>query len=236
MPSSGELAEFVRERGVTVLWLTAGLFRLMVDLAPHAFAGVRQVLTGGDVVPPEQVRRLLERFPGLRVTCGYGPTENTTFSTVHHLDDPSAVESPLPIGRPIAGTGLLILDHTGREVPPGGVGELYVTGAGLAIDYLGAPDQTRAAFGLPARTPVSACTGPATWCASTPTTSYGSWAGPITRSRFAATASRPRRSWYDCWSTLWSGTPWWSRWATTHRPGGSWPAWSPAPSRDWKSR
>ncbi|MDG4810895.1 amino acid adenylation domain-containing protein [Micromonospora sp. WMMD1120] len=150
LPSSSELATFIEERGVTVLWLTAGLFRLMVDLAPHAFAGVRQVLTGGDVVPPEQARRLLERFPGIRVTCGYGPTENTTFSTVHHLDDPDAVQSPLPIGRAIAGTGLLILDQAGGEVPPGGIGELYVTGAGLAIDYLGAPEQTRAAFGLPA--------------------------------------------------------------------------------------
>jgi amino acid adenylation domain-containing protein len=150
LPSPAELAAFIKERGVTVLWLTAGLFRLVVDLAPHAFAGVGQVLAGGDVVPPEQVRRLLERFPGLRVTNGYGPTENTTFSTVHHLDDPGAVESPLPIGRPIAGTGLLILDRAGEQVPPGSVGELYVTGAGLAIDYLGAPDQTRAAFGLPA--------------------------------------------------------------------------------------
>jgi amino acid adenylation domain-containing protein len=150
LPSPSELAEFMRESGVTVLWLTAGLFRLMVDLAPHAFAGVRQVLTGGDVVPPEQVRRLLEGFAGLRVTCAYGPTENTTFSTVHHLDDPRAVESPLPIGRPIAGTGLLILDRAGHQVPPGGVGELHVTGDGLAIDYLGAPEQTRAAFGRPA--------------------------------------------------------------------------------------
>jgi acyl-coenzyme A synthetase/AMP-(fatty) acid ligase len=122
----------------------------MVDLAPHAFSGVRQVLTGGDVVPPEQVRRLLERYPGIRVTSGYGPTENTTFSTVHHLDDPSAVESPLPIGRAIAGTGLVILDRAGGEVPPGAIGELYVTGAGLALDYLGMPDQTRAAFGRPA--------------------------------------------------------------------------------------
>jgi amino acid adenylation domain-containing protein len=150
LPSSGELAEFIQEHGVTVLWLTAGLFRLMVDLAPHAFAGVRQVLTGGDVVPPEQVRRLLERYPGIRVTSGYGPTENTTFSTVHHLDDPREVESPLPIGRAIAGTGLVILDPKGGEVPPGAVGELYVTGAGLALDYLGMPDQTRAAFGRPA--------------------------------------------------------------------------------------
>jgi amino acid adenylation domain-containing protein len=150
LPSSGELAEFIQDHGITVLWLTAGLFRLMVDLAPHAFAGVRQVLTGGDVVPPEQVRRLLERYPGIRVTSGYGPTENTTFSTVHHLDDPSAVESPLPIGRAIAGTGLVILDRTGGEVPPGAIGELYVTGAGLALDYLGMPDQTRAAFGRPA--------------------------------------------------------------------------------------
>jgi amino acid adenylation domain-containing protein len=146
LPAPAELAEFLAGRGVTVLWLTAGLFRIVVDFAPDAFARVRHVLTGGDVVPPEQVRVLLERFPGLRVTNGYGPTENTTFSTVLHLDDPVDVGSPLPIGTTVAGSGVLVLDAAGREVPPGGVGELHVTGAGLALDYAGAPELTAAAF------------------------------------------------------------------------------------------
>ncbi|MEU2060335.1 amino acid adenylation domain-containing protein [Streptomyces sp. NPDC013455] len=141
-----ELARFLLEREVDVLWLTAGLFRLMADFAPHGFARASHVLAGGDVVPPEQVRDLLTRYPGLRVTNGYGPTENTTFSTVAHFDDPSEAIGPLPIGTPLPGSGALVLDASGRPVPPGGTGELYVTGLGLALDYAGDAERTADSF------------------------------------------------------------------------------------------
>ncbi len=145
--SAAGLADFLTERRVTVALLTAGLFRLVVEHRPDAFAGVRQVMAGGDVVPPEQIRMLLERFPGLRVSNGYGPTENTTLTTVHHLDDVCAAVAPVPIGRPVAGTGVLVLDDRGGLVPPGGIGELCVLGAGVALDYLGDEERTRVAFG-----------------------------------------------------------------------------------------
>ncbi|MFF6807546.1 amino acid adenylation domain-containing protein [Streptomyces sp. NPDC012616] len=141
-----ELARFLLDREVDVLWLTAGLFRLMADFAPHGFARASHVLAGGDVVPPEQVRDLLTRYPGLRVTNGYGPTENTTFSTVAHFDDPSEAIGPLPIGAPVPGSGALVLDASGRPVPPGGTGELYVTGLGLALDYAGDAERTADSF------------------------------------------------------------------------------------------
>ena len=146
--ASAELARFLLEREVDVLWLTAGLFRLMAEFAPHGFARAVHVLTGGDVVAPEQVHALLTRYPGLRVTNGYGPTENTTFSTVAHFDDASAVTDPLPIGTPVPGSGALVLDAAGRPVPPGGTGELYVTGLGLALDYAGDPGRTAEVFGV----------------------------------------------------------------------------------------
>ncbi|MFJ4097683.1 amino acid adenylation domain-containing protein [Kitasatospora sp. NPDC089913] len=140
------LRDFVRSRGITGLWLTAGLFRLVADHEPAAFRGVRQVLTGGDVVPPAQVRRALEAAPGLVVTNGYGPTENTTFTTVHHIRDRVEVEDPLPIGRPVPGTSVAVADEHGRPVPPGAVGELHTAGDGLAADYLDAPEATARAF------------------------------------------------------------------------------------------
>lgn len=142
-----ELADFLHDREITGLWLTAGLFRLAADYRPDAFTGVRQLLTGGDVVPARQVACVLRACPDLRVTNGYGPTENTTFTTIHHLDDPAEVEDPLPIGRPIQGTGVLILDAEGRLVPRGGIGELHTYGDGLAVDYAGLPAQTAKAFG-----------------------------------------------------------------------------------------
>ncbi|MFF1478964.1 amino acid adenylation domain-containing protein [Streptomyces sp. NPDC058301] len=145
--SAAELADFLTERHITVALLTAGLFRLVVEHRPDAFAAVRQVMAGGDVVPPEQVRTLLERYPGLRVSNGYGPTENTTLTTVHHMDDACEAGSPVPIGRPVAGTGVLVLDDRGELVPPGAVGELCVLGDGVAHGYLGDERRTRAAFG-----------------------------------------------------------------------------------------
>lgn len=147
LPAPAEIGGFLRRRGVTVCWLTSGLFRLVADFAPDGFTGVRHVLTGGDVVPARQVAALLERHPHLVVTNGYGPTENTTFSTVHTVGRAEDVEDPLPIGVPVPRSRAHILDERGRLLPPGAAGELYVAGDGLALDYAGDPDGTAERFG-----------------------------------------------------------------------------------------
>ncbi|MFV2199151.1 non-ribosomal peptide synthetase, partial [Nocardiopsis sp. LOL_012] len=64
------------EHGVTVLWLSAGLFNLMLDEYPGVFSGVRQVMTGGEAPSPEHLRRFRERFPHVRLVHGYGPVES----------------------------------------------------------------------------------------------------------------------------------------------------------------
>ncbi|WP_327226096.1 amino acid adenylation domain-containing protein [Streptomyces platensis] len=134
--------------GITTAWLTAPLFHRMADEDPGVFAPLHTLLTGGDVVSPAHARGVLARNPGLRLLNGYGPTENTTFTTVHVVDgrDGGPGEGPLPIGRPISGTTVLVCDEGGRPVPDGTVGELYTAGAGLARGYLGQPALTRKRF------------------------------------------------------------------------------------------
>ncbi|MEV0190666.1 amino acid adenylation domain-containing protein [Kitasatospora purpeofusca] len=148
-PTPDSLARFLPAAGVTHAWLTAGLFHLVADHRPEALRGLRQVFTGGGVVSPAHVRRVLEQSPGLRVTNGYGPTENTTFTTFCHVDGVSEVSDPFPIGRPVHGTGVRITGPDGRSVPPGAVGELRATGAGLADGYLSDPERTAQSFGEP---------------------------------------------------------------------------------------
>ncbi|GAA0614974.1 hypothetical protein GCM10010174_35840 [Kutzneria viridogrisea] len=143
-----ELAQFFAQQHISVVYLTSGLFRVLADSRPDAFAGVRCVLAGGDVVPAEQVRSLLQSYPGLRVGNLYGPTENGVWTTLHLMSDASEVSDPLPIGRPMAGNGVLVLDEAGRLVPPGGVGELCCLGDGLAVDYYNSPEQNAKAFGI----------------------------------------------------------------------------------------
>jgi amino acid adenylation domain-containing protein len=145
-PTPHGLAELFRSARVTHAWLTSGLFHLVADHRPEAFSPLRQVFTGGGVVSPTHVRRVLGNCPGLRVTNGYGPTENTTFTTVFHVDGAHEVPDPFPIGAPIRGTGVWVVDAHDRLVPPGATGELRATGRGLANGYVGDPERTAASF------------------------------------------------------------------------------------------
>ncbi|MFI8189963.1 amino acid adenylation domain-containing protein [Streptomyces sp. NPDC085946] len=147
LPSPSELGAFLVEREVTVAWLTAGLFRLVEEFAPDSFGALKQLLTGGDVVPHDHVASALARHPHLVITNGYGPTENTTFTTTHTVTRPEDVSGPLPIGTPMPGTHVHVLDERARLVPPGAVGELYTGGEGLADGYIGDEAETRRRFG-----------------------------------------------------------------------------------------
>ncbi|HTQ80357.1 MAG TPA: condensation domain-containing protein, partial [Thermoanaerobaculia bacterium] len=144
--SLDELGELLLRHGVTTLWLTAGLFHQMVDLRPGALAGVGQLLTGGDVLSPRHVRRLLAELPGRTLINGYGPTENTTFTCCQPLTEPGAPGASVPIGQPISRTRVYLLDRRLRPVPLGVPGELCTGGDGLARGYLGRPDLTAERF------------------------------------------------------------------------------------------
>ncbi|MFF8812630.1 amino acid adenylation domain-containing protein [Streptomyces pactum] len=136
----------ITRAGVTALWLTAGLFRLVAQDRPGLLRTVTEVWTGGDVVPAAAVRRVREQCPGITVTDGYGPTETTTFATRHVLDGTAPVPEPVPIGGPLDNTRAYVLDHALRPVPPGTPGELYIAGEGLARGYLGRPAPTAERF------------------------------------------------------------------------------------------
>ncbi|MFC9250759.1 amino acid adenylation domain-containing protein [Amycolatopsis thailandensis] len=140
------LARTIADGGVTALWLTAGLFSLMVEQHRDCFAAVEQVWTGGDIVSPDAIRELLGTYPGLTVVDGYGPTESTTFATRHVMTRDDIPQGTVPIGVPMDAMRSYVLDERLRLVPPGVVGELYVSGDGVARGYLGRPGPTSARF------------------------------------------------------------------------------------------
>jgi aspartate racemase len=142
-----ELERILRQQGVTCLWLTAGLFNQIVDTHPSVLAAVRQVLTGGEALSVSHVRKVLERFPHLRLTNGYGPTESTTFACCYDLkSEMTFPNGSVPIGRPIANTQCYILDAGLDPVPVGVAGELHIGGVGLARGYLNRPELTAEKF------------------------------------------------------------------------------------------
>ncbi|MFD9095665.1 amino acid adenylation domain-containing protein [Streptomyces collinus] len=141
------LARLIADQRVTGTFLTATLFNELADRCPQLLGTLREVMTGGEAASPAAVRRVRAHCPDTTVTNAYGPTETTTFAALFPLapgDDTPAGQ--VPIGRPLDGTRLHVLDDRLAPVPPGVTGELYIAGAGLARGYLGRPGLTAERF------------------------------------------------------------------------------------------
>ncbi|MFB1479128.1 non-ribosomal peptide synthase/polyketide synthase, partial [Corallococcus sp. RDP092CA] len=145
-PTLDELGQVIAREGVSTLWLTAGLFHQMVDGNLEGLRPVRQLLAGGDVLSPAHVLRVMEELPGCRVINGYGPTENTTFTACYPVEGAGALGGSVPIGRPINGTRVHVLNASLEPVPLGAPGELFAGGDGLAHGYLNQPELTAEKF------------------------------------------------------------------------------------------
>ena len=145
-PSLEELGQIIQQYQVTTLWLTAGLFHLIVDEKIDALKSLRQLLAGGDVLSVPHVQKFLQTVENCQLINGYGPTENTTFTCCHPIIAPLQPDVSIPIGRPIANTQVYILDKNLQSVSIGEAGELFIGGDGLARGYLNRPDITAEKF------------------------------------------------------------------------------------------
>ncbi|WP_329218547.1 amino acid adenylation domain-containing protein [Streptomyces sp. NBC_01485] len=140
------VARLIEDHGVTAMLAVAGLFTVLAEEAPECFRGLREVWTGGDVVPATAVRPVLRACPGVTVVSSYGPTETTLYVTAHAMPDLGRVPDVVPLGVPLDNARLYVLDSSLRPVPAGVAGELYIAGAGLARGYVNRPALTAERF------------------------------------------------------------------------------------------
>jgi amino acid adenylation domain-containing protein/thioester reductase-like protein len=130
------LESFLRRQEITVLWLSAGLFHQCARSRPAMFGGLRVLISGADVLIPNLVREVLRRGSPGSLLNAYGPTENTTISSVHLVSDVPPGADRIPIGRPIANSTCYIVTADGTPAAVGEEGELLVGGDGVALGYV----------------------------------------------------------------------------------------------------
>jgi amino acid adenylation domain-containing protein len=133
--------------GATVLHAVPALMRQVVERA-RGGAGLprlRTLLVGGDAVPPDLLEEMRAAFPGARTHVLYGPTEGTIICATYPVPAAGPVEGH-PLGRPLPGVELRVLDAGGEDAPLGVPGELCIAGGGVALGYLGRPELTAARF------------------------------------------------------------------------------------------
>ncbi|NIM17870.1 MAG: amino acid adenylation domain-containing protein, partial [Candidatus Aminicenantes bacterium] len=142
--TTGMLKKGISDYDITTMWMTSPLFNQVVGNDPGIFSGLRNLLVGGDVLSPSHINQVKGRFPGLAIINGYGPTENTTFSTTFSIEE--EYSERIPIGKPIANSSAYIVDSIGKPQPIGIVGELCVGGDGVSRGYLNNPELTAEKF------------------------------------------------------------------------------------------
>src|SRR5581483_9170978 len=125
IPTLSELADALQRHQITIAWFTAGLFNQIVDEQPELLKPLRQLLVGGEALSPPHIVRARSVLPDCRLINGYGPTENTTFSTTCSIPAHYDGGQPVPIGKPISNSECYVLDDRQQPVPIGVSGELF---------------------------------------------------------------------------------------------------------------
>ncbi|MBD2800916.1 amino acid adenylation domain-containing protein [Xenorhabdus sp. M] len=128
------LEKIIKDGRVDSLFLTTSLFNLIVDERPQTLQTVKQLISGGEAMSSAHANRICKYYPELHLINGYGPTENTTFTTSYRYRGTEG--NSVPIGKPNEGNLVYILNAFRQPVPIGTTGELYIGGKGLALAYL----------------------------------------------------------------------------------------------------
>lgn len=136
------LADWIEQTGVTVATATPTALRILMA-ADWPRRPALRVISIGEVLDPALARGLAGSVGEL--WNAYGPTETTIYSTIARVDQPVA-DGPVPVGGPIAGTRVHVVDRRGRLTLPGVTGELWIAGVGVARGYLGGSGLTEERF------------------------------------------------------------------------------------------
>lgn len=141
-----DFRQVLRAGEVTAALLATGLFQVLVDDIPDSLGRLRTLSSAGDILPPDTVRAMRAAAPGLDIVNIYGPVEATAYATAYSIPAGPLPDEAIPVGRAVDHTEVVILDALLRPVPPGMVGEIYLTGAGLARGYHRMPGRTATVF------------------------------------------------------------------------------------------
>ena len=131
-----KLTQRIVESEVTVLFITTALFNVLVDMNVNELKNVRKILFGGEKVSVPHVKKALDMVGPGKLIHVYGPTESTVFATSYEVNEIPEQVKTIPIGKPIGNTKAYVMDKGMNIQPFGIIGELCLSGDGIAKGYL----------------------------------------------------------------------------------------------------
>lgn len=138
------LLKIIKDNKVDSFFMTPSWLNQVVENRIEVFETVKNLIVGGDVLSPTHIQKILNIYSGIKIINAYGPTENTTVSTIFEIC--KAEYHRIPIGKPISNSQAYILDEKLQPLPLGISGKLYVSGSGVARGYLNRAELTAEKF------------------------------------------------------------------------------------------
>ncbi len=144
------IADLIRTQAVTHTLALPSLYNLILE--EGALASLQVVIVAGEACPPALIGKHFAALPGAALYNEYGPTEGTVWATVYQIPPPLAGGAggggAVPIGKPIPGAQVYLLNGHQQPAPLGVAGELYIGGPGVARGYLNRAEETERRFVL----------------------------------------------------------------------------------------
>ncbi|HRI64753.1 MAG TPA: amino acid adenylation domain-containing protein [Polyangium sp.] len=138
----------MKTQQISHLLCVPSLYALVGDQpdARESLSSLSTIILGGETIPPQVLMMHQQVAAQAALYNEYGPTETTVWSSYHRIDPTTSSELGVPIGCPIPGTQIYILDAHLQPVPIGVPGELCIAGDGVSRGYLNRPELTAEKF------------------------------------------------------------------------------------------
>jgi len=131
------LCALIAQYSIQTCFMPAAYFHALTDRHYEQLQGMHALLVGGEELAGPHIERAFKHLAG-KIWNGYGPTETTVFATTHQITQQNIDERLIPLGRPLHGVEVTIVDEKGYPLPPYAIGELLITGTGVSHGYINA--------------------------------------------------------------------------------------------------
>ena len=145
----GRLIDWIDVEQIEVLHLVPSVFRSLINhgLNSRYFEALRYVALAGEQVYPADVKHWMDVFgERIQLLNFYGPTETTLIKSCHRITAADATKSSVPVGKPMKGAAMMVIDQQGQPCSVGDAGEIYIRTPYCALGYYGEPEFTRQSF------------------------------------------------------------------------------------------
>ncbi|HEX5874893.1 MAG TPA: amino acid adenylation domain-containing protein [Pyrinomonadaceae bacterium] len=145
----GRLIDWLDVEQVEVLQCVPSLFRSLINEGLHSnyFEAMKYVVLAGEALPPANVKQWMDVFgERIRLLNLYGPTETTIVKVFHFVRPEDTTRASIPLGKPMRGAAVLVVDQHGQPCSVGDIGEIYIRTPYCALGYHSEPALTREVF------------------------------------------------------------------------------------------